>query len=67
MKEATVGDLVNLKRFRKRVERKASAKEAEANRTIFGRTKAEKKLTAEQTRRAEKILNQHRLDDEEAS
>lgn len=62
-----MGDLVNLKKFRKRVDREASAKHAETNRVVFGRTKAEKKLAAEQARRTEKILNQHRLDDEEAS
>ena len=67
MKEATVGDLVNLKRFRKRTQREVTAKQADANRIQFGRTKAEKNLTAERARHAEKILNQHRLDDEEAS
>ena len=67
MKEATVGDLVNLKRFRKRVAREAAAQQAEANRARFGRTKAEKNLVTERTRRGEEILNQHRLDDEEAS
>ena len=67
MKEAKVGDLVNLKRFRKRVEREAAAQQAEANRARFGRTKAEKNLATQRASRAEEILNQHRLDDEEAS
>jgi hypothetical protein len=67
MKEAMVGDLVNLKRFRKRVAREADAQQAEANRARFGRTKAEKTLAAQRASRAEEILNQHRLDDEEAS
>jgi hypothetical protein len=67
MKEAKVGDLVNLKRFRKRIAREADAQQAEANRARFGRTKAEKNLAAQRTSRAEEILNQHRLDDEEAS
>lgn len=62
-----MGDLVNLKRFRKRVAREAAAQQAEANRARFGRTKAEKNLVTERTRRGEEILNQHRLDDEEAS
>jgi hypothetical protein len=67
MKEATVGDLVNLKRFRKRVAREAAAQQAETNRVRFGLTKAEKNLVTQRAHRAEEILNQHRLDDEEAS
>jgi hypothetical protein len=67
MKEAKVGDLVNLKRFRKRVAREADEQQAEVNRAKFGRTKAEKDLVTQRAHRAEEILNQHRLDDEEAS
>lgn len=62
-----MGDLVNLKRFRKRVAREADEQQAGANRAQFGRTKAEKTLAAQRASRAEEILNQHRLDDEEAS
>ncbi len=35
-----MGDVVNLKRFKKRAERGASAKQADANRARFGRTKS---------------------------
>ena len=37
-----MGNVINLNRFRKRAERQATAKQADANRTKFGRTKAER-------------------------
>ena len=37
-----MGNVINLNRFRKRAEREASAKQADANRAKFGRTKAER-------------------------
>ena len=37
-----MGDVVNLKRFKKRGEREQAAKQAEANRALFGRTKSER-------------------------
>ena len=39
MMEASMADVVNLKRFKKRNEREQSAKQADANRARFGRTK----------------------------
>ena len=62
-----MGDLVNLKRFRKRTERDQSAKQAEANRTRFGRTKSERVLDERRTTRASELLDQHRIDGEDAS
>jgi hypothetical protein len=67
MMGASMGDLVNLKRFRKRVEREQSAKQADANRTRFGRTKSERALDDKRTSRANDLLDQHRIDGEEAS
>ena len=37
-----MGDVVNLKRFRKRAETEQSASSADANRAKFGRTKSER-------------------------
>jgi hypothetical protein len=65
--EAGMGDVVNLKRFKKRTERKQSAKQAEANRTRFGRTKSERVLEERRTKRASELLDQHRIDGEDAS
>ena len=62
-----MGDLVNLKRFRKRTEREQSAKQADANRTRFGRTKAERALDERRKDRAGDLLDQHKLDDGDAS
>jgi Domain of unknown function (DUF4169) len=67
MMGTVMGDLVNLKRFKKRTEREASAKQAEANRTRFGRTKSERVLDELRTNRANDLLDQHRIDGEEQS
>ena len=62
-----MGEVVNLKRFRKRTEREQSAKQADANRARFGRTKSERVLDERRTRRASDLLDQHRIDGEDAS
>jgi hypothetical protein len=64
--EAGMGDIVNLKRFRKRAEREQSAKQAEANRTRFGRTKSQRALEERRAERAGELLDQHRIDGEDA-
>ena len=61
-----MGELVNLRRYKKRDERAQSAKEAEANRARFGRSKAERTAEAERSRRANELLDQHRIDEEGA-
>jgi len=67
MMEAGMGDLVNLKRFKKRNERKASAKQAEANRARFGRSKSERALDEARATRASDLLDGHRIDGKDAS
>jgi hypothetical protein len=67
MMEASMADVVNLKRFKKRAERDQSAKQAEANRARFGRTKSERVLDERRTKRANDLLDQHRVDGEDAS
>ena len=62
-----MGDVVNLKRFKKRTEREQSAKQTEANRTRFGRNKSERVLDERRTKRANDLLDQHRIDGEDAS
>ena len=62
-----MGEIVNLKRFRKRVEREESSRKAEANRTRFGRTRSERELDKKRGERAAEILDQHRLDGGDAS
>jgi hypothetical protein len=62
-----MGDVVNLKRFKKRTGREQSAKQAETNRARFGRTKSERMLDEQRTGRANDLLDQHRIDGEDAS
>jgi Domain of unknown function (DUF4169) len=62
-----MGDLVNLKRFKKRVARDQSAKQAEANRARFGRTKSERTLDERRASRATELLDRHRIGGEDAS
>jgi hypothetical protein len=62
-----MGDVVNLKRFKKRAEKAQSAKQADANRARFGRTKSERVLEERRTNRADDLLDQHRIDGEDAT
>jgi uncharacterized protein DUF4169 len=67
MMEPSMGDVVNLKRVKKRNEREASAKQADANRARFGRTKSERALEEQRKDRAGNLLDQHHLDGGDAS
>jgi Domain of unknown function (DUF4169) len=62
-----MGDVVNLKRFKKRLAREQSAKRADANRARFGRTKSERAQDEQRARRSDDLLDQHRIDGEDAS
>ena len=64
---ASMGDVINLKQFKKRAARDQSEKEAAANRARFGRTKSERTLDQQRTSRASDLLDQHRIDGEDAS
>ena len=55
-------ELVNLRQFRKGKARLEKEKEAEQNRLTFGRTKTEKQLTRALNEKAEKTLDQGRLE-----
>jgi hypothetical protein len=67
MTEADMGDVVNLKRFKKRAEREQSAQQADANRARFGRTKSGRAADELRADRANDKLDQHRIDGEDAS
>ena len=62
-----MGDVVNLKRFKKRAAREQSAKQADVNRLQSGRTKSERVLDERRSSRANEVLDQHRIDGEDAS
>ncbi|MGV1904548.1 DUF4169 family protein [Agrobacterium cavarae] len=56
------GDIVNLRQFRKQKARSEKEKQAEQNRLSFGRTKSEKSLTTALNDKAERQLDQGKLD-----
>ena len=62
-----MGDVVNLRQFKKRAARDRSEKDAAANRARFGRTKSERLQDKRRTGRADDLLEQHRIDGEDAS
>ena len=62
-----MGELVNLKQYKKRVERQRSEKQAKTNRARFGRTKSERVTDEHRGERANQLLDQHRIDGEDAS
>lgn len=62
-----MGELVNLNRFKKGAARERAAKQADANRVRFGRTKSERAIEEDRVRRASEVLDQHRIDGKDAS
>jgi Domain of unknown function (DUF4169) len=62
-----MGNVINLKRFKKRIERETSEKQAETNRARFGRTKSERTSDVKRAKRESDLLEQHRIDDGDAS
>lgn len=60
-------DVVNLRQFRKQQTRAEKDKQAEQNRISFGRTKTEKNLTKALNEKADKALDQGRIEKPDAS
>jgi len=60
-----MGEVVNLRVVRKRVKRAQKDARADARRTEFGISKAERKLRNAETERANHTLDQHRLSAED--
>jgi hypothetical protein len=56
-----MGDVVNLKRFKKQVARDQAAKKADAQRARFGRSKAERKQQEEEIKKLNTVLDHHRI------
>ena len=56
-----MGDIVNLNRVKKRNEREQSAQQAAANRTRFGRTKSERAADERVKNHTDRLLEQHKL------
>ncbi len=56
------GDVVNLRQFRKQKARSDKERQADQNRIAHGRTKVEKTLTRALNEKAEKTLDQGRIE-----
>jgi hypothetical protein len=56
-----MGEVVNLRRFRKTKDRQAAGEKAEANRIAFGRTRIERETTAKLREHEARQLDGHRL------
>ncbi len=57
-----MSEIVNLRQFKKNKARTSKEKQAEENRVLFGRTKAEKKIAREETRKSEDFLVNNKLE-----
>jgi len=62
-----MGNLVNLNKFKKRAAREQPERQAAANRARFGRTRSERAIDELRASRAENLLDQHRIDSEDAT
>lgn len=58
-----MAEIVNLRKTRKARARAAAEGQAAANRTRFGRSRAERDAQAEEAARGAKVLDGHRRDD----
>ncbi|MFV8754106.1 DUF4169 family protein [Nannocystaceae bacterium ST9] len=56
-----MSDVLNLNRFRKRKLRESEREQAERNRVVHGRSKAEKQLTRLERERSEHVHEGHRI------
>ena len=57
-----MGDVVNLRRARKKAERQPAERIAAANRLLHGRSKAERDLEAARDAKARRDLDRHRIE-----
>jgi hypothetical protein len=61
--EVAMADIVNLRQVRKGKARADKAVQAEQNRALFGRTKAEKQRDAAEKTKADQHLDAHKRED----
>jgi hypothetical protein len=57
-----MGDVINLRRFRKRAAKQRDDERAAANRIVHGRTKAQRGLEASETEKSHRDLNAHKIE-----
>ena len=66
LSDTVMGKVINLNKRRKSAERERKADIAAVNRARFGRSKAERDLVEQRTTRETRLLDQHRIDGEDA-
>ena len=57
-----MGDIVNLRRSRKKAERQAAERRAAANRLLHGRSKTERELETARGTKDRRDLDRHRIE-----
>ena len=62
-----MGDVVNLRRFRKRAEKQLDDKRASANRTVYGRTRAQRLLEISRAEKLRRDFDAHKIEPGETS
>lgn len=65
IKRAALGDIVNLKRFRKALARKEADRQAAENRAVFGQSRAERERIAREKQQLNDAVDRHRIEDED--
>lgn len=60
-----MGDIVNLRQFRKQKQRQDKSAKADLNRAKFGQSKLDKKLTETEKARSDQTLDSARLERDE--
>jgi hypothetical protein len=65
IKRAALGDIVNLKRFRKALARKEADRQAAENRALFGQSRAERERIAREKQQLNDAVDRHRIEDED--
>ena len=57
-----MGDIINFRKARKQAKRAHTEQQAAANRLLYGRSKAERKLGTARDAKARRDLDQHRVE-----
>ena len=61
-----MGEIVNLRKFRKQAKKQEDAERAAANRVVHGRSKAERNLNDQHTNKLHRHLDGHKIDSGDA-
>ncbi len=61
-----MGDIINLRKFRKQNRKRDEATRAAANRVVHGRSKSERELEDERTKKLHRHLDAHRINSGDA-